>query len=105
MRSPIPSHHGKPSPRLNHSHINSPRQTFDEPLRRTSILYDSEKQPSQLPPVRHSSPVENSAADTLMSMSQKSYVKRMNYPEDEQEEEKKKSRRIDHDGNSIPVSS
>ncbi|KAI8880367.1 TPR-like protein [Backusella circina FSU 941] len=104
MRSPIPSHHGKPSPRFNN---NSPRQAFDEPLRRTSILYDSEKQPSQLPPVRHSSPVENSAADTLMSMSQKSYVKRMDYPttDEEEEHEKKKSRRIDHDGNSIPVSS
>ncbi|KAG2237670.1 hypothetical protein INT48_004573 [Thamnidium elegans] len=98
VRSPIPT---KSSPRMYYNNARPPTQPNEtavfppfttnntEPLRRTSVLYDSEKTWPQLPPVNHQrqsstssnqssrqkqSPVESSAADTLMSMSQKGYV-------------------------------
>ncbi|KAI8992668.1 hypothetical protein BDB01DRAFT_779233 [Pilobolus umbonatus] len=169
IRSPIPSHQGNKSPpRLSQQpppsqnppplqhHYYSPRQppppepsfpTYpydsnpNEPLRRTSVLYESDKPPTlvkrepfdgprggQLPAVvahqqhhRHNStssnhsqhrpvsiprpssysptkksPVENSAADTLMSIAQKGYVnhkgKRPLELADTEEEDDKRAR-------------
>lgn len=120
VRSPIPTN--KPSPKLPPTPSNgpyySPRQEpyykVDEPLRRTSVLYDSEKSSPHikretLPPVMHhrsnsnsshkKSPIENSAADTLMSMAQQrntfppqKRVLEMADDEDDEDTESKKPR-------------
>lgn len=151
IRSPIPSK--KSSPRLYYNHGRPPNESFpsfhsstgSEPLRRTSVLYDNEKNspvtvkreyPSVAPTThqRHNSsssqhstvrqkkesPVESSAADTLMSMSQKGYVSKkrvLEMADDEEEEEDKRprlessTRRLDYHSpssptkDSIPVSS
>jgi hypothetical protein len=108
VRSPIPT---KQSPRMHPpQQYYSPRQpnateypaytNYDnEPLRRTSVLYDTNRTPpppinnnnsnraspyhhrhsssssgSIRQPTKKSSPIESSAADTLMSMAQKGYV-------------------------------
>lgn len=128
VRSPIPS---KSSPRM-YYHGRPPNESFpsfhsassgSEPLRRTSVLYDTEKNnsppvavkreyvggASQLPPVqqhqRHNSassshsrqkkesPVESSAADTLMSMSQKGYVSKKRVLEMADDEEEEEDKR------------
>lgn len=159
VRSPIPT---KQSPRVHHPpHYYSPRQpsashanehptynvNFDsEPLRRTSVLYDTSANrtpPPPPPPInnraspyhhRHSSsssgsvrqptekssPVESSAADTLMSMAQKGFVSQkkrvLEMADSEEEDVEDKKPRLEkttealHEdtttkGASIPVSS
>lgn len=134
VRSPIPT---KSSPRMYYN-SRPPNESFpsfnstsSEPLRRTSVLYDSEKpsppivvkreyQGPQLPPVNHQrhtssssnhsvirqkkeSPVESSAADTLMSMSQKGYVskKRVLEMADDEEEEDDKRPRLENNNRMI----
>ncbi|KAI8088147.1 hypothetical protein BDF21DRAFT_334286 [Thamnidium elegans] len=136
VRSPIPT---KSSPRMYYNNARPPTQPNEtavfppfttnntEPLRRTSVLYDSEKTCTPPPPPPPSStssnqssrqkqsPVESSAADTLMSMSQKGYVnkKRLLEMADDEEEEEEKRPRLDNrmmdspppTGKDIPVSS
>lgn len=121
IRSPIPT--SKSSPRMYYDNNQRPPPSSaaaaeyegTEPLRRTSILYDSEKMVKreayngpQLPPVNHtrhnstssnhsrkrSSPIESSAADTLMSMSQQKFTtskKRLLEMADDEEPEQRTS--------------
>ncbi|KAI8049440.1 uncharacterized protein B0P05DRAFT_582070 [Gilbertella persicaria] len=131
VRSPIPSKSGSPYIYRPSTPPFGPYNDNNEPLRRTSVLYDTEKNPATPPNKiiyhhRHSSsssssshshpsskkkssPVENSAADTLMSMSQKGfYKKRMLEMADNEEEQEDKRPRLDvmyKEKKGIPVSS
>ncbi|CAO3702617.1 unnamed protein product [Rhizopus stolonifer] len=91
-----------PTPPHTTTQMIPPKHPYEEPIRRTSILYDTEKmKPNFLPPPAfrpqtNSSPTESSAADTLMSMAQqKGFIAKRPLEMADSDEEDEKRPRLD----------